>query len=89
MQTWYPLLGPGHDGPLPDGGGLVHMRVRTRIPFPQDTEHPPQGDHLDHPPATEIRVSFYAYRRQDLKKSKYFTRNSRQNADLDASPLLL
>ena len=40
--------------PFPDGGGLVHSRLRVFLPLPQVLLHAEYSDHGENPPSTEM-----------------------------------
>ena len=53
LQGIFSPLFPEHCAPPSDGGGLVHVRVRSCSPeFPQLALHSPQSPHGLHPPFT-------------------------------------
>ena len=49
------FLGPTQSEPLLIGGGLVQLRYRTWIPFPQEELHGPQGPQFVKLPSTVTR----------------------------------
>ena len=53
VHAFVSILGPWHEVPPLDGGGLVQDRYRTCLPLPQVREHFPHLDQPDQPPATE------------------------------------
>ena len=50
LQAFVSVLGPEQSAPPSEGGGLVQVRVRSFVPFPQVTLHSPNSPQSLHPP---------------------------------------
>ena len=54
-QGMVSMATPTHSRPPPLGVGLVHSRIRVRVPAPHDAEQEPHSRHSLHPPSPKGR----------------------------------